>query len=81
MLDFLVFIITRLQNFIIIIIIKSDNLTIINFKVFETLLKKLLQKKVEQILVLSSVVVIILTTIALQTLFNNLQFNILFYFQ
>jgi len=47
MLDFLVFIITRFQNFIIIIIIKSDNLTIINFKVFETLLKK----KVEQILV------------------------------
>ena len=81
MLDFLFFIITRLQNFIIIIIIKSDNLTIINFKVFETLSKKLLQKKVEQILVLSSVVVIILTTIALQTLFNNLQFNILFYFQ
>jgi len=81
MLDFLLFIITRIQNFIIIIIIKSDNLTIINFKVFETLLKKLLQKKVEQILVLSSVVIIILTTIALQALFNNLQFNILFYFQ
>ena len=81
MLDFLFFIIIRLQNFITITIIKSDNLTIINFKVFETLLKKLLQKKVEQILVLSFVVAIILTTIALQTLFNNLQFNILFYFQ
>ena len=76
------FFIIILNYFIIItIIIMVDNLTIINVKVFETLLTKLSQKKVKQFLILIVGVVLIINIITLKILFNNQQFNILSYLQ
>jgi hypothetical protein len=57
----------------------GDDLAIINVKVFETLLTKLPQKKVKQILIF--IVAVALIIITLQILFNNQLFNILFYLQ